>query len=340
MNKLLAVFVLAIFVCGLAYADEAEPTENPGLPETLEDFQARIAEKGTDPKAAVKLWLDAVYVYLLRDKELGKQLILEMDRYKEWDSRSFRTFRSRMDEKPYILFSYAKAATPDNQYAFDPDNYEIVIGDNIDMKPFVDKAEGEYCKLFIKSSGADNPRPITLIANKRGEWKFYEFSSLYVDTRKPYEALVWQTDIPESADPVWVIHEWLKGILLHLSGDATGSDLTSSLMVTPDPEFKTFKRTVNAENSHIWRSYVKGTSPENQYEVADPANFEIQTRIQDIDQPTPESTGVRIFVHSSGADSDRPIRLKRDTRGQWRVSEFSSLCVGIRKPASDADGEF
>ncbi len=340
MNKLLAVVVLTVFVCGLAAADTEATEPKPGLPKSLEDFQKQIADKATDPKAAVKLWFDAVYVYLLRDKELGKQLILEMDRYKEWDSRPFRTFRSQMDQMPYIMFSYAKAATPENQYAFDPDDYEIVIGDNINMKPFADKAEGEYCKLFVKSNGADSPRPVTLIANKRGEWKFYEFSSLYVGVRKPYEAVIWETDIPESTDPVWTFHQWLKGILMHLNGDEAGADLMNSLMKEPDPTFKTFHMTISQDKSYIWRSYVKGTSPENQYAVPDVTNFEIDTYFQPGEAPTETSTAIRMFVRSSGADNARPMRLEKDERGQWRMSEYSSLCVGIRKPVDPNAGEF
>lgn len=340
MNKLLAVVVLTVFACGLSYADTEATEAKPGLPKTLEDYQKLIAEKGTDPKAAVKLWFDGLMVYLTQDKELGKTFLLEMSKDKDWDSKEWRLYRQQVTDKPYIGFSYAKAATPANKYTFDPNDYEIVFSGTVNMKPYADKAEGEYCKLFVKSNGADSPRPITLIANKRGEWKFYEFSSIFVGVRAPEEPLVWANDLPESTDPVWVIHEWLKGILVYLSGDASGAELNSAMMEEPDPTFATYHMTVNAEKSYIWRSYVKGTSPANKYEVPDPTNFEIETRIQDIDQPTPESTSVRIFVHSSGADSDRPIKLKKDSRGQWRVYEYSSLCVGVRKPASEADGEF
>lgn len=344
MRKLLCMVVLALFACAMAYAQEtAEATETEkvaGLPTSLEQFQQQIAEKAKDPKAAVKLFFDALFVYVTKDKELGKLLLLEMSKDKEWDSKSWQLYRRQVDEKPYIAFSYAKEATPENKYTFDPNKYELVFTSEPNLKPFDDKAEGEYCKLFIKCNGADNPRPITLIANKRGEWKFYEFSSVFLGVKPPYEPLVWANDVPESADPVWVVHEWLKGILQYLGGDAAGAELTSSLMEEADLTFSTFHDTVNADKSYIWRSYVKGTSPANKYEVADVNSFEIDTYYQPNEEPTEDSTSVRMFIRSSGADSARPIKLKKDTRGQWRVNEYSSLCVGIRKPASEADGEF
>jgi len=47
-----------------------------------------------------------------------------------------------------------------------------------------------------------------------------------------------------------------------------------------------------------------------------------------------------MFCRSTGADSGRPLRLERDSRGQWRITEFSSLCVGVRAPKNPDDGDF
>ena len=41
---------------------------------------------------------------------------------------------------------------------------------------------------------------------------------------------------------------------------------------------------------------------------------------------------VKLFVECSGADSPRPVTLKRDPDGRWAPVEWSSLLSGIRPP--------
>jgi hypothetical protein len=40
-------------------------------------------------------------------------------------------------------------------------------------------------KVFVKCTGADSPRPITLVKNDKGIWKAKEFSSLLVGIKAP-----------------------------------------------------------------------------------------------------------------------------------------------------------
>ena len=47
-------------IVALLFAGVTTGTVQAGLPKTLEEFQTQIAEKAKDPKAAVKLWFDAV----------------------------------------------------------------------------------------------------------------------------------------------------------------------------------------------------------------------------------------------------------------------------------------
>jgi len=310
------------------------------LPTSLDQYRQQIAEKAGDPKAALKLWFDGVYVYLLVDKELGQQCILEMDRWKEWDSRSFRTFRSQIDSMPYIMYSYAKGATPQNGYKFDPNNYELVFHGAINTKPFADKPEGDFVKMFIRSGGADLPRPLTMQRNNLGQYKMYEFSSLYVGVRPPETARIFGDDIPESTDPVWTFKHWLQGILMYLAGDEAGLQQMNALMKEPDENLHSFHGTLTAEKAYIWRSYVVGATPENQYSVPDITNFEVSTYFQPGEEPTDTAKRIRMFVRSSGADSARPMILERDDRLQWRMSEYSSLCVGVRKPVDPNAGNF
>lgn len=85
---------------------------------------------------------------------------------------------------------------------------------------------------------------------------------------------------------------------------------------------------------YLARSYITGADANNQYHIADPANARIGFRSQTEYAGSVESGVKKVFVWSGGADTSRPIQLKRNVKGFWKVNEFSSVTVGIRAPAS------
>ncbi len=85
------------------------------------------------------------------------------------------------------------------------------------------------------------------------------------------------------------------------------------------------------DDKNIARSYV-GADWESDYKF-DKKNLIMSiTRDQKVDDKTR-----KIFVHSGGADSPRPVTVKRNKHGQWKLTNYGSLCVGVRKPASEVD---
>ncbi|MCE5219180.1 hypothetical protein LLH03_19365 [bacterium] len=331
MRRAVLVVLLGVVACSVACAD---------LPTSLEQFQAQIAAKGADPKASAKLFFDAVYVYLGGNKALGEKLITEILKDKDW-AKTMSYFVSAMREKPYIFYSYAKGTTPENLYKMDPSKYELVFEGTVNTKPFGDYEDGQVVKLTLRSSGADSARPMFFERNRAGIYKVREFSSICVGVRPPKVPEIYGEDIPESTEPVWVAKHWLQGILVYLSGDKeAGLKQMNSMMKEPDPRLDSFHGSLEPSKAYIWRSYVKGATPENGYNVPDVQNFEIETYYQPNEAPTPTSTLIRMFVRSSGADTARPLKLSKDSRGQWRVSEYSSLCVGVRPPADPNAGDF
>lgn len=86
-----------------------------------------------------------------------------------------------------------------------------------------------------------------------------------------------------------------------------------------------------AAKPYIARSYVLGTSPGNKYSIP-PGPFVISTR-REVDAGNGR---VKVFVHSTGADSDRPMVLQQNDRGIWKAYSWSSLQVGVRPPAQAA----
>ncbi|MCR9143002.1 MAG: hypothetical protein NXI24_12180 [bacterium] len=86
--------------------------------------------------------------------------------------------------------------------------------------------------------------------------------------------------------------------------------------------------------THLPASYVAGTSPQNGYAAAAPYRFEFSRNKYSEIKPT----RIKVFVACSGASSPRPVTLRRNDRGVWKVAEASSLFVGVAAPVSD-DGD-
>ena len=91
----------------------------------------------------------------------------------------------RFRGKDYVPRSYFDGATPDNEYA-PALPYSIQVTEN----PY-SYANSGYAKLFIKSGGADDPRPITLRNAKDGKWYLWEYSSILLGIREPASANPW-----------------------------------------------------------------------------------------------------------------------------------------------------
>jgi len=72
--------------------------------------------------------------------------------------------------------------------------------------------------------------------------------------------------------------------------------------------------------------YFKGAEPSNGYSPTSPLTVETFTNPYSGD----ESSGrIKLFVATRGASSFRPVTVEKESDGNWRVKEFSSLCVGM-----------
>lgn len=84
--------------------------------------------------------------------------------------------------------------------------------------------------------------------------------------------------------------------------------------------------------TYIPRSYIKGTTPKNGYQLpSSPYQIDFPGGLGSED---PRSGRHKLFVLCSGASSPRPITLKRNDKGIWKAAEWSSLIVGVREPAT------
>ena len=325
-------FVLSVLVASLLASMAAAE-----LPKSVEELKTRIATEANTPQGATKLWFDCVFVYLSGDKELGTALITQMTKDKDWQA-TMSYFVSSINNQPYVWRSYAKGTSPENQYAMDPQNYELALGEP-NMRPYADYEEGRVVLIKITSSGADLPRPFTLERNGRGEYKAREFSSLCTGARPPKTAVIAAGDIPESKDPLWVWKEFLHATLMYLAGQQeVGKQNMTALL--KDEDFYLIDRymALTAEKAYIWRSYCKNTKVDDGYKV-DPDSFEIDAELKA--PVTPETKRVTLWVKTTGGNMPRPLQMVADDRGQFRISEISSLCVGLANvPKDPKDDEF
>ena len=87
------------------------------------------------------------------------------------------------------------------------------------------------------------------------------------------------------------------------------------------------------DNEPCFRSLVIGATPENGYRV-DMDNIKINVR----DGNSKSSDGEKWFVVSSGADTPRPVHVKKSSKsGLYFIYNFSSLHVDVKPAITNAE---
>lgn len=87
---------------------------------------------------------------------------------------------------------------------------------------------------------------------------------------------------------------------------------------------------------YIARSYIVGTSPENGYALPAPP---VTVRISTNPHSEQANGDIKVFIACNGADSPRPVILRRNNRGIWKAVNINSLFVGIRPPVEEIDDD-
>jgi hypothetical protein len=88
------------------------------------------------------------------------------------------------------------------------------------------------------------------------------------------------------------------------------------------------------KNKLIPNSYIKGSKTATNYAVNLPYVYEFSKNKYSGDKSKGE---YKLFVACSGASSPRPMSFRRNNRGIWKVTNWSSVLVGIAKPEIDDD---
>jgi len=166
----------------------------PVLPTTLDDFIALRDEVAVTPEGGAVIMVLALEVYVADPQaRFGHDaLVVAVDRslltpksdgYKGWNLtvRDQQHIKRQMASKPWAPRSYYVGASPEDGYRLPEPPYRFELSRN----PYSGNENEGRVKVFVATSGASTPRPVTMQRNSRGLWKAREWSSLTVGVEPP-----------------------------------------------------------------------------------------------------------------------------------------------------------
>ena len=171
---------------------QLDPIKIDSLPESVDEFVELRDRVATVPQGGAAMMVVALFAYV-KDEMLGRQcLAVAASRerleegpkgYKGWQLRASDVWllHTQIKGKEYVLRSYIEGTSPENDYELPESPYTFTFTDN----PHSGDPERGSFKVFVDSSGASSPRPVTVKRNDKGIWKAYEWSTLIVGVEPP-----------------------------------------------------------------------------------------------------------------------------------------------------------
>lgn len=181
--------ILSIIFVFSALALNAQQVSVDKLPATVDEFITFRNNIATTPEGGATVFLTALKIYV-ENEELGKQcLVISVDQGSLKEGETYKGFslldgdmqliKSQMEKDKNIPNSYIKGSSTENAYKVKlPYVYEYKSNTYSG-----DKVNGPF-KIYVKSSGADSPRPLSLKPNDKGIWKVTVWSSVLVGIKK------------------------------------------------------------------------------------------------------------------------------------------------------------
>ena len=149
------------------------------IPESLQEFEALAAGQRTPEKISA-LFLCALSLFD-RNMADGVSAMNLLRGPKPMTPYDAQFLRDRLRGKAYLPLAYFEGATPQNGYK---PNAPYVL--NVLSDPRPQDIEPGYLRVFIKTAGADSPRPMKLRQKaSTGEWFLWEYSSILSGIRSP-----------------------------------------------------------------------------------------------------------------------------------------------------------
>ena len=149
------------------------------MPTSLQEFET-LAVSGKKPEDVCALFFCALALFD-RDKDAGCAAMNILRGPSPLTGYDVQFLRDRLRGKPYLPFAYFEGAAPENGYTPRKPYTLNVLPDG---RP--QDAEPGYLRVFLRTAGADSPRPMKLRQKgSTGEWFLWEYSSILSGIRSP-----------------------------------------------------------------------------------------------------------------------------------------------------------
>lgn len=149
-------------------------------PGTLAEFEALASGLRQTPQGVCALFLCAIGLFD-KNRADGIQAMDILRGPRPMAPYDIQFLGDRLRGKAYLPLAYFEGATPENGYA-PRQPYTL----NVLPDPRPQDVEEGYVRLFLKTAGADSPRPIKLRCKpSTGEWFLWEYSSILSGIRIP-----------------------------------------------------------------------------------------------------------------------------------------------------------
>ena len=165
------------------------------LPKSVADLQALPQAGLASPYDTAALAVATMCAY-----EQSPQAVAEMLNFlrgpRPLSPYDLQLLRDRLTGKGYKTFSYFEGATAQNNYVPAPP-YRVTVFDNPHSWLSEDSSQSsagpvQYARLLMQSSGADNPRWITMrLKPSTNQWFLWEHQGLLPDIRVPAASDDW-----------------------------------------------------------------------------------------------------------------------------------------------------
>ena len=156
------------------------------MPKSANEMRAMGEFNLCDPYAVAAFAVCALNCYPT-DRDATKEMMNVLKGPEPLSTRELQFINDRfMDTKGYVTRSYFSGTSPDNDYTVSAP-YTVTIIEYSNSR----ENEG-YLRLFLKSTGADSPRPVVLRHKpSTNEWFIWEFESLLSGVRAPKSTDKW-----------------------------------------------------------------------------------------------------------------------------------------------------
>ena len=154
------------------------------LPESAAEISALAAGALGNAEHTCALFLGALNLYT-NDRDAGIEAVNLLRGPRPLSNYDIQFLRDRLRDKAYLPLAYFDGATPENNYT-PSEPYTLRL--YADPRP--QDCEAGYLRLYLKTAGADSPRPIKL-RQKGDEWFLWEYSSILSGIRIPVSEDPW-----------------------------------------------------------------------------------------------------------------------------------------------------